>query len=93
VAVLILIAISVGGVYFGYRLFCTGYAGLARRVSGALLAGVSAVVLMACGQHLREQVSGARRHTSGSPTLRFLRQERRDSVRPGHGKVGVEQFV
>ena len=85
----ILIIAAVIGIYFGYRLFCTGSAQGMRRMSGALLAVLSVVALVACVQN-RRQPESAGRH---SPTLRFLRQERPSSPLPGHGKIGVEQFT
>jgi uncharacterized membrane protein YfcA len=77
----ILIVIALIGIYFGYRLFCTGPAEVMRRISGAALAILGVALLVNAAQHRKPLPVRTQTHMPGASAPR------------GHSKIGVEQFI
>jgi len=77
----ILIVIALIGIYFGYRLFCTGPAEAMRRISGAALAILGVALLVNAAQHPKPQPMQMHTHMPGASAPR------------GHSRIGVEQFI
>lgn len=88
-----LILSSLVAIVIGYRMFCTGPSGAMRRMSGAVLAIAGVIVLVGFARHRSEahELTAQPAMTPGS--LRYLRQERPDSVRVGLDRSAVEKFI
>jgi hypothetical protein len=89
----ILILSSLVAIVIGYRMFCTGPSGAMRRMSGAVLAIAGVIVLVGFARHHSNarELSAQPAMTPGS--LRYLRQERPDTVRFGHDRTAIEKFI